>query len=139
MNNVRINHLAVWVSIILMHALGFLWYGVLFGDAWMTFVGIDQETMENDSGSAGLWILNTVAIVASIYMIAWILAKLNVTSGVRGMGLSVLIAFCIHHLPLMNSNMFAGEPYGLAWITGGYVMAGLGIAGFILGSWLKKP
>jgi len=38
----------------------------------------------------------------------------------------------------MNSNMFAGEPYGLAWITGGYVVVSLTIAGFILGSWVKK-
>ncbi len=134
----KINHLAVWVSIILMHALGFLWYDVLFNEQWMTLVGLDQDTMEPESVSAGAWILNTVAIVASVYMIAWLLSKLNVTSGVRGATLAIAIAFCIHHLPLMNTNMFAGEPYGLAWITGGYVMAGLGIAGFIVGAWVKR-
>ena len=57
MNNIKINHLAVWVCIILMHAFGFLWYGPLFGERWMDMVQIDQETMQSDSMDAGIWIL----------------------------------------------------------------------------------
>jgi hypothetical protein len=38
----------------------------------------------------------------------------------------------------MSGNMFAGEPYGLAWITGGFGIVGLTVCGFILGSWIKR-
>lgn len=138
MNNIKINHLAVWVCIILMHAFGFLWYGPLFGERWMDMVQIDQETMQSDSMDAGIWILNSVAIIASIYAIAWVLSALNVTSGVRGAVIAFVLTFCLHHLPTMNANMFAGQPYGLAWITGGYSLAWLTVSGFILGSWRKK-
>ena len=137
MNNLKINHLAVWTCIILMHAFGFLWYGPLFGEKWMALVQLDMETMQSDSANAGLWILNSVAIIASIYMLAWLLMKMNVTRGVQGALIGFLAVFCFHHLPVMNANMFAGEPYGLAWITGGYSLTWLTISGFILGSWTK--
>jgi hypothetical protein len=52
--------------------------------------------------------------------------------------IAFLIACCFHHLNVMNANMFAGESYGLAWITGGYTVAGLTIAGFIPGTGSKR-
>jgi hypothetical protein len=135
--NLKINHLAVWVCIIGMHAFGFLWYGPLFGEKWMAFVGMDQQTMENESMSASIWVLNSLAIIAPIYLLAWLFTKMSITSGITGAVIAFLIVFCVHHLPLMNANMFAREPYGLAWITGGYSLAWLTVSGFILGSWVK--
>lgn len=90
-------------------------------------------------GFGRLWSLDHErgAIIASVYFLAWLLARLGAT-GIHAAGIGFLAAFTIHHLHTMNSNMFAGEPYGLAWITGGYVVVSLTIAGFILGSWVKK-
>jgi hypothetical protein len=137
MTELRINHIAVWVCIILMHVFGFLWYGPLFGEQWMALVELDLESMQSESMNPAIWILNSIAIIAPIYMLAWLLTKLNITSGVQGAVVAFLITFSFHHLPLMNANMFAGEPYGLAWITGGYSLTWLTISGFILGSWTK--
>ena len=138
MNSLKINHLAVWTCIILMHGFGFLWYGPLFGERWMALVELDQATMQSDSMDPGIWILNSVAIIASIYVIAWLFVTLNVRSGMRGAMIAFLVTFCIHHLHVMNANMFAGEPYGLAWITGGYVLTWLTVSGFVLGAWTKE-
>lgn len=138
MNNLKINHLAVWLCIVLMHFFGFLWYGPLFGERWMALVEMDQATMEQDSMEAGVWIMNAVAIIAPVYLLAWLFTRLNVAAGIRGAGIAFLMAFCFHHLNVMNANMFAGEPYGLAWITGGYSVASLTISGFILGTWVKR-
>lgn len=138
MNNLKINHLAVLVCVIILHALGFLWYGPLFGEQWRAMVGLDMENMQEGSGGAGLWISNFVASVAPLYMLAWLFTKLDVTSGIRGAGIAFLITFCFHHLSLMSGNMFAGEPYGLAWIIGGFSLTGLTICGFILGAWTKE-
>ena len=138
MNNLKINHLTVWVCIILMHVFGFLWYGPLFGEKWMMHVGMDQATMQGESMNAGIWILNSLAIIAPIYLLAWLFLKMNITTGLQGALLAFLITFCFHHLPLMNANMFAREPYGLAWITGGYSLTWLTITGFILGTWTKR-
>lgn len=138
MKTLKINHLAVWVCIVLMHGFGFLWYGPLFGEKWLALIEMDQATMQADSMNPGIWIMNAVAIIASIYLIAWLLTKMDVTTGIQGAVIAFLVTFCVHHLPLMNSNMFAGAPYGLAWITGGYSVTGLTISGFILGTWVKR-
>jgi hypothetical protein len=138
MNNLKINHTAVWICIVLMHGFGFLWYGPLWGEKWLAFVQLDTATMQQQSASAGLWILNSTAIIASIYMLAWVLTRLNITNGFQGAAIAFAVTFCFHHLPLMNANMFAGEPYGLAWITGGYSLTWLSVSGFILASWRKQ-
>jgi hypothetical protein len=138
MNNLKINHLAVFVCLILLHVLGFLWYGPLFGKQWMAMVELDPANMEGGAGQAGLWITNFVASLAPLYMLAWLFTKLDVTSGLRGAGIAFLITFCFHHLSVMSGNMFAGEHYGLAWIIGGFSLVGLTISGFILGAWTKR-
>ena len=136
MNNLKINHLAVLVCLVLLHILGFLWYGPLFGEKWMDMVDLDPEKMEG--GNAGIWITNFIASLAPLYLLAWLFTKLNVISGLRGAVIAFLITLCFHHLPVMSGNMFAGEPYGLAWITGGFSLVGLTLSGFILGAWTKK-
>lgn len=138
MNNLKINHLAVFVCVILLHVLGFLWYGPLFGEKWMNMVGLDPSAAEGGAADAGLWITNLVAILAQLYFLAWLFTRLGVTSGGRGATIAFLATLCLHHLPLMSGHMFAGEPYGLAWITGGFGLVGLSICGFILGAWTKR-
>lgn len=75
---------------------------------------------------------NPVASLAAVYLLAWLFTQLNVTSGPRGGVLAFLITFCIFHLSEMRDNMFAGFPYGLAWITGGFNVVGNTLSGFIL-------
>ena len=138
MENLKINHAAVWVGVAVMFALGFLWYNLLFGEQWMNFVGLDMATMDADSAHIGTWISNIVSSVLSVYLLAWLFVKLNITSGFKGALIGFLIAFIFIFLTTMVNNMFAQSPYGLAWITGGFSMVGFTINGFILGAWTKK-
>jgi hypothetical protein len=138
MKKLKINHLAVWLCIVLMHGFGFLWYGPLFGDQWMAYVQIDTESMQTDSMNPMIWVLNSVAIIAPMYLLAWLLANLDIRSGIRGAVISFLVVFVIYHLPLMNAYSFAGEPAGLSWITGGYAVTWLTVSGFVLGQWTKE-
>lgn len=136
MNNLKINHLAVLVCVILLHALGFLWYGALFGERWMELVNMDPENMQGE-GEAAIWITNFIASLLPVYLLAWLLTKLDVRSGVRGAVIAFLITFCFYHITIMRDNMFAAQPYGLAWIVGGFSLVGLTLSGFILGAWPK--
>jgi hypothetical protein len=45
----------------------------------MGLVGLDMENMQDPGIS--LWIMNLVSVVAQVYMLAWVLAKLDVASG----------------------------------------------------------
>lgn len=137
MEQLKINHLAVWLNIVLLHILGFLWYGPIFGETWMEMVGLTMADAETGSGAAGMWITNFIATVVPMYTLAWIFTKVNVESGLKGLGIGFLIAFSFVFLSDMTGDMFAQNPYGLSWITGGFSMVGLSIAGFILGAWRK--
>lgn len=136
--NLKINHVAAIVCIVVMHIVGFIWYGPLFSEKWMAMANIDPSNVETGSWQGGLWITNLVSSAAQVYLLAWLFTKLNVTSGGRGAIIAFFVTFCMHHLPLMSGNMFQMEPYGLAWITGGFGLVALSICGFILGAWTKK-
>ncbi|MDH4092985.1 MAG: DUF1761 domain-containing protein [Cyclobacteriaceae bacterium] len=134
----KINHLAILVCVVILFALGFVWYGPLFGEPWMAMVGLDMATVEANPPGAGAWITNFIASVVPLYALAWLFGKIGVSSGLQGAGYALLIVFCFHHLSVMTGGIFAKQPYALAWITGGYDMVGLTISGFIIGAWKKK-
>ncbi len=63
MKQLKINHLAVWVNIVLLHILGSVWYGPLFGEPWMEMVGLTMADAEAGSAATGLWITNAVSTI----------------------------------------------------------------------------
>ena len=137
MQELKINHLAVLVCFVVLTALGFLWYGPLFGETWMDMVGLDMATVEANPPGASTWIANIVATLIPLYFLAWLFTKLNVRTAMNGALIGFLIGFCFILLSDMTSNLFAQRPYGLSWITGGYSVVSLAIAGAILGAWKK--
>ncbi len=138
MNAIKINHGAVWVSIVWMFILGFLWYGPLLGETWMGLVGMTMEQAEANPPSVAVWISNIVASAAAIYFLAWLFVQMNVQSLMKGLILGVLLGFLFNLLPTMINGFYADAPYGLAWITGGFQCVGWGVSGIILGSWTKS-
>lgn len=138
MKELKINHLAVLVAVVLQFVLGFLWYGQFFEEAWMEMVGLDMATAEADPASAGVWITNVFSAVVSMYVLAWLYMKLGVDSLLRGAGLGLLIGFAFVLMSIMTSGMFAKDPYWLAWITGGFTTVGLTLGGAVLGAWTKS-
>jgi hypothetical protein len=136
--NLRINHLAILVCFILLTGLGFLWYGPLFGDPWMEMVGLDAAQVEANPPGAGIWISNIIATILPLYVLAWLLIRMGVNTGIQGGGIGLLISFSFVFLSKMTGDLFAQNPYALSWITGGYDMASMTLAGFILGAWSKQ-
>jgi len=137
MKELKINHLAVLVAVVLQFVLGFLWYGPFFGEPWMGMVGLDTATIEANPPGAGEWITNIFSAVVSMYVLAWLFTKMNVGTLLKGCLYGLLLGFSFVLLSIMTSGMFAKDPYGLAWITGGFTTAGLAIGGAVLGAWKK--
>ncbi len=137
MEQLKINHAAVWVSVVLMFALGFLWFGPLFGDKWMALVGLDMATIEANPLGTSIWISNTIATVVSVYVLAWLFTRMNVGSAGEGALIGLVIGFAFVFLSHMIGGFFSQAPYALAWINGGHDMAALTITGAVLGAWRK--
>lgn len=137
MNNLKINHLAVLVSVVWMFVLGFLWYGPIFGEPWMEMSGLTLEGIEADPPGAGVWISNLFSSIVPIYVLAWIFVRMNVNSLVSGLTSGLIISAAFSLLPVITGGLFAKDPYALAWIEGGFQVAGWTVAGAILGAWTK--
>jgi hypothetical protein len=138
MKQLKINHIAVWVSVVLLHVIGFFWYDpMLFGNQWMDMVDLTMEAAEAGSANAGLWITNLVSSAITVYALALLFTRLNVDTALKGFLVGSFIAFAFNFMPRMSGDMFAQMDYGLSWITGGFAMFGWGIAGLILGTWKK--
>jgi hypothetical protein len=135
MKDQKINWLAVLVAVVLQFALGFLWYGPLFGDPWMEMVGLDPATVEANPPGAGVWISNIIAAALSMLVLAWLFVKLNVKTLVRGIWIGFVIGFVFVLMSIMVSGFYADSPYWLAWITGGNTTVGLMLGGAVLGVW----
>lgn len=136
MRQLTINHLAVVAAIVSTFVLGFLWYGPIFGDPWMQMVGLTPEDVA-EGGSAGTWITNVISSAAGMYALAWLFTKLNVESITQGVMISAIIGLAFVLLPRMTNDLFANNPYGLAWVTGGFEVAKLVVGGIILSAWRK--
>lgn len=137
MKELKINYLAVLVAIILQFALGFLWYGPLFGEPWVEMVGLDMATVEANPPGAGIWITNVVAAALAMYVLAWLFVKLKVESLLKGIWIGFVIGFSFVLMSGMVSGMYADDPYWLNWITTGNTTVGLMLGGAVLGAWRK--
>ena len=137
MGNLKINHAAVWVCFLLLTGLGFLWYGPLFGASWMSKVGLDPTEVKANPPGMAIWLTNIVATIVPLYTLAWLFVRLRIDSVVNGAMIGLLIAFSFVFLGNMSGDMFAQRPYSLSWITGGYTMVAMALAGALLGGWRK--
>ncbi len=137
MKELKINHVAVWVGVVLLSVLGFVWYGPIFGDQWMSLEGLDPAVIEANPPGASVWITNVIATVVPLYALAWLFTRLNVSSAVEGAGIGLLIGFSFVFLSRMTNDMFAQNPYGLSWIVGGFNVLSLIVGGALLGGWRK--
>ena len=137
MKDLSINHAAVWVVIVLLHALGFLWYGALFNETWMALNGLDVAAIEANPPGISTWISNSIATIIPVYFLAWLFTQLNVNGAGQGTLMGLAIAFSFNFLSRMTSNLFAQRPYELSWVEGGYDLVALALAGLILGAWKK--
>ena len=135
MKDLKINYLAIAVAVVLQFVLGFLWYGPLFGDAWMEMVGLDMATVEANPAGAGIWIANVVSAALLIFVLAWLFVKLNVQTLAKGIWIGFVIGFTFTLMPAMISGFFADDSYWLAWVNGGNTTVGLMLGGAVLGAW----
>ncbi|MCE2436902.1 MAG: DUF1761 domain-containing protein [Pseudomonadales bacterium] len=83
-----LNWPAILVFVIGSFALGYLWYGPLFGNAWLNALGWSKEDVKP---SAGPYL---VAFFASLLMgiaMAWVIGAIGVTDWMDGLGVGLLV------------------------------------------------
>jgi hypothetical protein len=130
-----VNWLAILVGAVVWFLLGALWYGPLFGKAWIAATGIDPRA-EGRPG-AGIYVFPLVAyIVATIALAMLAVATGSSTLG-HGiiLGLVVGIGFAVTLYAV--ESVFGRRPKAGTWfgITAAYQLIGILIAAVIVTVW----
>jgi hypothetical protein len=131
-----VNYLAVILAALAAQALGFLWYGPLFGGRWMALRGYSEADVRADA-SPMVYILPLLAAI----VIAYVLARLVDMAGADSVGDCIAVAvfawsgFTATATAMqINFSPHATNKPLLFAVEGGYYLALFLIAGAIIGA-----
>ncbi len=145
MTQVIINYWAVLVAAIVNMALGFAWYGPLFGKYWIKLMGITPEQAERGriEMQKKMWGIYGMTFIGSLLMsfvlyhsIFFASSYLNVTGILAGFmgGFWSWLGFI---LPVsLSAVFFEGKSWRLFILNNGYYLTVLLIMGAILALWM---
>ena len=125
-----INWFAILGATIVGFAVGFLWYGPLFGKAWMKTVGMTEE----DAQQGNMLKIFGISFVCQFIM-AYCLAMFfgNGLGAVEGGLYGFLTGFAWVALALTVNSLYEQKPWQYMVINGGYWTVTFTLMGLILG------
>ena len=133
----KTNYLAVIVAAIAYWLLGAIWYGVVFGEAWMALEHITAEQARSMNP-----VLPYVITLALNVLIAYALAQIciwrNADTLGRGASVGVLLWIGFVGPVTFTTYMYEMRPKELYAINQFFPLAGFVLMGAILGGWKKK-
>ena len=136
MKQQKINHLAVWILVILIQTFPIIWYdNIFFGIRWAELNNLTAEDFEN-FGYKG-FIVALIAGVALVYALAWLFIRLKVASGMEGVKIAFILWLGLIFLEITTQNMFTLRPFELTLIDEGVVLMKYEFIGIVLGVWKK--
>jgi hypothetical protein len=138
---VPINYWAVLVSAIAAMGLGYLWYGPLFGQTWISLMGWSKGEMESKmkAGVGPQYLLQAVGALVMAYVLAHsiifagsYLHQTGVVAGIEG----AIWSWLGFVAPVsLGAVLWDGKPWKLWMINTGYFLVTLVVMGIILGWW----
>lgn len=129
-----LNWLSIIVATIVYFILGALWYSpVLFGNIWMKLRDLDPDTMEQPNPIIYLYsfILQFIGVISLALFITALGIDSAGNGALIGFGAGAGFVFSLAG----TTGIFTDIPMKLHFLDNGYHVAGLIIAGFILGVW----
>ncbi|WKZ28681.1 MAG: DUF1761 domain-containing protein [Patescibacteria group bacterium] len=137
-SDVTINLYAVVVAAAANMALGSLWYGPLFGKAWMKGMGMDpnmpmDDKKKKEGMKAMMWMVPLSLLTA--YVLAHFVDYTVSVTWSEGMQAGFWIWLGFQLTMVIQSVLFEGKKKEVAVINAAYQLAGLMLMGGILAVW----
>ena len=134
MENLHINHLAVFLCALLNLALGALWYSpALFYEAWLSETGLSEETLGRFNPALTYGLTFLFALLIS-YNLAFFLGD-SQTTPAWGATAGFLAGFGWSTLMFAIIALFERCSWRYILIHGGFITVYFTLIGFILGIW----
>lgn len=144
MNN-KTNWLAIVASVVVSMVIGFLWYGALFQQQWMTGNGItvseDETAMFKDGVALDMsmtpMIVNIFFMLVYALIMNWLINKTNSYGWQSGMMVGLAVGVT-HTLNVIVGNLFASNPSSLSMVDGSYSLVLFTVMGTVIGAMQKR-
>ena len=128
----QVNWLAVAVTAIVTFALGALWYGPLFGKAWLSAVGLKKEELGSSSKAM---ILTFILNIVTTMVIALAIEGFDIIHWPNGLILGFGLGLGLYGANLASDFLFQNQSVKLLAIQVGYRVVCSTIMGTILSLW----
>ena len=129
----NLNWLAILLATAVYFAIGFAWYSLLFGNAWMRAMGKTAEELQGGAGPG--YAIAVVGELISVIVLAVVMRAMGFTGLVEGALIGLLVSLGIHATSSGVEYIFSGRSVTLYLINVGYAVVALTIVGAILGAW----
>ena len=129
---VDLNWWAIIVATAVAFALGGLWYGPLFGKAWLIAIG---KTEDDIKPSAEPFVVSAVAALATCVVVAALMRMLDMTGLVSGLAFGFFTGMGFIATAMASDTAFCGWGWKLWAIQAGYRVSYSVLMGGIIGIW----
>jgi len=130
-----VNWLAIIVASVVSFAIGWIWYGPLFGKVWLAGSGMsakDAKKMHKE-GMGGKLLMNFIATIVMVYVLANLIGWIGVASAGNAIWLAIWLAIGFFAATtLLGDVTWKGRPWSFFWVNFFYWLVNLAVAGIIL-------
>lgn len=127
-----LNWWAILVATAAAFALGYVWYGPVFGKAWLAALGKTEDELQP---SPTPFVVSFVAALATCVVVAALMNGLGMTGVADGAVFGLLTGVGFIAAAMASDSAFCGWGWKLWAIQAGYRVAYSVIMGAIIGSW----
>ena len=127
-----LNWLAILVATLAAFMLGWLWYGPLFGQAWLKAIGKSADEIEP---SPRPFIITFFTTLVTCIVLAALMSSLDMMNLTGGIALGAITGIGFVAASLASDSAFCGWGVSLFLILSGYRVVFSILMGAILGVW----
>ena len=132
LNFAALNWLSILGATLAGFALGGLWYGPLFGKAWMNAIGKTEDELQP---SPTPFVVSFVTALITAIVLALLINALGVVRVVDGLALGAIVGIGFIATAMASDSAFCGWGVRLFLIQSGYRVVYSVIMGAILAFW----
>src|SRR3989344_2479981 len=134
---VGVNFLAVLIVAVVNFVIGFLWYGPLFGKAWMKAMKFTPSDIKKgkEKGMAGPMFISFITSLITTFILAVVVGLAGVSSVVNGAFVGILVWLGFFLTTSIGSMLWEGKSSSLFYLNTTYDIVRFMIMAAILAAW----
>jgi hypothetical protein len=118
--------------------LGMLWYGKLFGEAWMQLVGMTKKDIKKarKKGMGTSYAMASLSALVMSYVLYTFMQLVGAGSMLAGINVGLLMWFGFIGTTQLSGVLWENRPVRLYYVNAGYFLVALMLMGAVISWWL---